>query len=145
MPLAQISSGDPDRKERVAEAIERSLLDALAAENAQAVNTSIVLEARSPQGDLVGGLTASTSYGWLLVKTLWVSENSRNTGLGRRLLASAETEARRHSCHHVWLETSSPTARAFYQRCGFQEFGRLENGPDQTPPDHCRWFLKKAL
>lgn len=145
MPLAQISSVAPDRKERVAEAIERSLLVALAAENEQAINTSIVLEATNAWGDLLSGLTASTSYGWLLVKTLWVSEDSRNTGLGRRLLASAETEARRYNCHHVWLETSSPSARAFYQRCGFQEFGRLENGPDQSPPDHCRWFLKKAL
>lgn len=136
-----IAEDDP----KVAGTIETELLRSLRATLPQSDNQGFVLSAKSERGELVGGLTASTSYGWLLVKNLWVAETQRGKGLGRALMAKAETKARDLGCHGAWLDTSSPDARRFYERLGYETFGQLSNATGQTPETHRRWFMKKAL
>jgi GNAT superfamily N-acetyltransferase len=94
---------------------------------------------------LVGGLIGSTSYGWLLVKILWVDERARGRRLGQELMQAAECEAIRRGCHGAWLDTSSRAAARFYERLGYRTFGTLENGPDDRPRGHRRWFMRKRL
>ena len=125
--------------------IERALTESLRSTLSQAENSSFVLTARDPEDRLIGGLTAVTSYGWMLIKMLWVTDKCRNNGVGRRLMRQAEEKARDAGCHGVWLDTSNPQAMAFYRRLGYQLFGQLENGADQHPASHCRWFLRRAL
>lgn len=125
--------------------IERALTESLQSALPQAKNSSLVLTARDPEDRLVGGLTAVTSYGWMLIKMLWVKDKCRNNGVGRRLMRQAEEKARDAGCHGVWLDTSNPQAMAFYRRLGYEIFGQLENGADQHPASHCRWFLRRAL
>lgn len=125
--------------------IERRLLDALSGINRQSANVPIVLAARDGAGALVGGLTGATSYGWLLVKTLWVAEGQRGSGIGSRLMQAAEDAGRAAGCHGAWLDTSNAGARAFYVRLGYADFGQLDNGPGQVPEGHVRWFMKKPL
>lgn len=127
------------------ENIEEKLLSALAKVNAQTNNASIVLTANNDDGELLGGITGATSYGWLLIKMLWVSEDKRRSGIGKQLVSSVENEGRALKCHSAWLDTSNAKARNFYLRLGYEDFGVLENGPNQVPSDHCRWFMKKAL
>ncbi|WP_299615756.1 GNAT family N-acetyltransferase [Pelagibius sp.] len=129
----------------VAETVETELLKALHAAQPQAENASFVLAARDPQGALVGGLTGTTSYGWLLVKTLWVDETQRGQGLGRALMDRAEERARQARCHGAWLDTSNPDAMAFYARLGYELFGELANTNGQQPTGHRRWFMRKTL
>ena len=52
---------------------------------------SLILVARH-ETDIVGGLIGSTSYGWLLVKIVWVAEHRRRCGLGAHLMARAITD-----------------------------------------------------
>src|SRR6516165_7091346 len=47
------------------------------------------------------------------------------------------SRARRHS---AWLDTFSFQARGFYEKLGYEEFGRLD-----YPPGHHRHFLRKRL
>jgi GNAT superfamily N-acetyltransferase len=101
--------------------------------------------ARDAGGRIVGGLSGGTSYGWLLVRILWVAEELRGHGLGVRIMALAEEEARRRGCHGVWLDTSSARARGFYERLGFEVFGMLENRDGERPQGHARFFLSKRL
>ena len=54
----------------VGQTIDEALLRSLRATLPQSDNASFVLSARAPDGALVGGLTAGTSYGWLLVLSL---------------------------------------------------------------------------
>lgn len=59
-----------------------------------------------------------------------VGPGSQRRGLGRRLLAEAETRIRARGGRRVYVETSSrplyePT-RAFYRACGYREEARLE-------------------
>jgi GNAT superfamily N-acetyltransferase len=131
--------------ERTEAAIEIALLESLRQRNTQAVNTHFAFEAVDPKGTRIGGVTGSTSYGWALIKLLWVDPNHRRVGLGRQLMQAAEAHARDLSCHSLWLDTSDPDASVFYARLGFETFGFLENGPEQTPEGHKRWFMRKAL
>ncbi|WP_299860562.1 GNAT family N-acetyltransferase [uncultured Hoeflea sp.] len=125
--------------------IEQNLLQALTELNAQSTNTTIVLTARDADGKIVGGVSGSTSYGWFLVKLLWVSNQLRGTGIGKRLILEAEEYSRKRGCHGAWLDTSNPQAREFYLRLGYSDFGVLGNGQDKQPVGHKRWFMKKSL
>lgn len=125
--------------------LEAELLKSLGEILPQSNNTGFVLAARDSSNNLVAGLTASSSYGWLLVKILWVKDNCRGTGLGRTLMNQAEEKALELGCHHIWLDTSNPDAMAFYLSLGYKVFGKIGNTEQQFPPDHNRWFMKKAL
>ncbi|MEM6988366.1 MAG: GNAT family N-acetyltransferase [Pseudomonadota bacterium] len=143
MTLAEVSVSSGDEAD--AAQLEAQLRSSLRSTLPQSDNARVVLLARDATQQLVGGLDGSTSYGWLLVKVLWVHDAYRNRGLGRRLMAEAEARAIEHACHSAWLDTSSPDAMRFYQRLGFEAFGELSNTAGQVPPTHRRWFMKKAL
>ncbi|MEM9633566.1 MAG: GNAT family N-acetyltransferase [Pseudomonadota bacterium] len=132
-------------KDATASEIENQLLQSLAQTNMQARNENFVLKVASKNGGLLAGLTASTSYGWLLIKTLWVDESMRGTGLGRRLVEAAEQKGRELECGNAWLDTSNRDAREFYRNLGYEDFGKLKNGQGDRPSDHRRWFMKKSL
>lgn len=128
-----------------ADVIEDKLLFSLKNTLPQSINEQFVLSARDNNQSLIGGLTASTSYGWLLIKTLWVDSSYRRRGTGSALLMSALAHAKHLGCHAAWLDTSNPEAMRFYERSGFEVFGCLNNQPGQAPENHQRWFMKLAL
>lgn len=101
----------------------------------------LVLLARDGDGALRGGLLGSTHWDWLYVSHLWIDDEARGGGLGRRLLLAAEAEARARGCRHAHLDTFSFQARGFYESLGYEVFGEL---PD-FPPGHSRFFLRKHL
>jgi GNAT superfamily N-acetyltransferase len=132
----------------LASQIEAALLRDLRAHLPQSLNTGFTLVARAGEAahaELVGGLSASTAYGWLLIKTLWVSEAQRQRGIGAQLMHAAEAKGRALGCHAAWLDTSNPQAHAFYLKLGYSVFGELANDPGQQPETHRRWFMRKDL
>lgn len=145
MSYVEISFADEKDKAATAAAIEDRLLQALAQENEQSDNDAFVLKATDETGRLLGGLSASTSYHWLLIKTLWVDDSVRGAGLGARLVELAEHEARRLGCHAAWLDTSNEAAHRLYLKLGYEDFGLIGNLRGQALPDHRRWFMKKDL
>ena len=88
---------------------------------------------------IVAGLAGETYCGWLFVKYLWVSDILRGRGVGRELMDRAEIRARERGCHSAWLDTFSFQARGFYEKLGYEEFGRLD-----CPPDHHRHFMQSG-
>ena len=102
---------------------------------------SFLVTSISPEDKIVAGLLAKLSYGWMFVDTLWVADNARGHGLGRRVLHAAENEARRNACTNAWVDTFSFQAQGFYEKCGYKIFGQL---PDY-PLGHTRYFLSKCL
>ena len=136
-----IEQGD----EGLAEWLESKLLNSLRNDLQQSLNIGFTLSARSSEGEVIGGVVASISYGWLLVKIVWVAESERGSGIGRGLMNAVEAKAKELDCHSVWLDTSNPTAKHFYSKLGYEVFGKLENLDEQFPSGHCRWFMKKAL
>ncbi len=141
MTLAEPVSAHSD----VTKEIEKKLLASLAELNAQSTNATIVLSRRDSLGKLVAGVSGSTSYGWFLVKLLWVHEDLRGTGIGKMLMLEAEERAKALGCHGAWLDTSNIEAREFYLHLGYSDFGLLSNTPGDEPEGHHRWFMNKSL
>jgi ribosomal protein S18 acetylase RimI-like enzyme len=56
-----------------------------------------------------------------------------------------EAESRRLGCHGAWLDTSNPKARAFYERLGYREFGRIANEVGEQPEGFSRSFSCKRF
>lgn len=125
--------------------VENALLETLRNELPQSTNSSFVLTLKDDADAIVGGLSASTSYGWLLIKVLWVKDVYRGRGLGRQLVEAAERKAGDLHCHSAWLDTSHPEAMRFYTSLGYEVFGQLSNAGRQVPTDHKRWFMQKQL
>jgi len=92
-------------------------------------------------GQVVGGMFGHSGMGWLYIDYLWLHTTQRGAGLGARLLALAEEEARRRGCVGVFLYTYNFQAPDFYQKQGYQQMGVLED----CPPGHQRLYLKKRF
>jgi GNAT superfamily N-acetyltransferase len=127
------------------EELERRLLTSLRQNSPASDYAPFGVIAWDEDGEIAGGLVGGTSYGWLLVKVLWVADEIRGQGLGARIMAFAEHEALRRGCHGAWLDTSSARAKGFYERLGFAVFGRLKNQEGEQPPGHARFFLCKRF
>jgi ribosomal protein S18 acetylase RimI-like enzyme len=63
------------------------------------------------------------------IDNLWLHEYFRRQGLGSRLLATAEKEARQRGCRRAMLKTFSFQARTFYEKNGYRVTGRLDDYP----------------
>lgn len=96
---------------------------------------------QSPDQEIVGGVIGATYWNWLYIDLMWIKEEHRRCGYGRRLLTVAEDEARKRGAKHAYLDTFSFQAPDFYKKHGYQVFGEL---PD-FPAGHQRYFLKKQL
>jgi len=87
------------------------------------------LSVRDDSGAVVGGLIGELRLDYLYVDLLWIDESQRGTGVGKRLIDLAETEARKFGATHMHLSTWSFQAPDFYKAMGFTEFGRLKDHP----------------
>jgi GNAT superfamily N-acetyltransferase len=144
--LASIDIGVEDEPSgAIADELAQKLVEALRQNTPPSDARLLTLLARDARQAMIGGLIGSTSYGWLLVKMLWVAEELRGHGLGARIMAEAEAIARSRGCHGAWLDTSSARAERFYIRLGYAPFGVLTNGPGERPQGHRRAFLAKRL
>jgi GNAT superfamily N-acetyltransferase len=89
--------------------------------------------------DDAGGLAAGMS-GWTWgvaagIALTWVREQQRGDGLGARLLAAFEEEARRRGCTHVFVTSFTFQAPGFYERHGYREIFRWEDLPTPGAAD----------
>ncbi len=94
------------------------------------------------EGDqVVGGLYGWTWAGWLEIKCLWIREDARGRGYGREMLLLAESEAIARGCQRAVLDSYSFQAPEFYQKLGYEVFGKLTG----FPGSHTRYYLWKKL
>jgi putative acetyltransferase len=77
------------------------------------------------------------------IKRMYVDENSRGVGLGKRLLEAIFSHGRLRSLSHIRLETgiSQPEAIGLYRKAGFEEI--LAFPPYH--PDALSMFMEKSL
>jgi GNAT superfamily N-acetyltransferase len=138
--LAVTASDGPDRaaKDAAAIALYRYNIEATGIDDRRPIGATV---AAPPGGRILGGLWGRTELGVLFLDMLFVAEELRGEGLGARLLAAVEEEARRRGCLRAVVETSSFQAPAFYEQHGYREFGRVEF----APPGLARIFLSKEL
>jgi ribosomal protein S18 acetylase RimI-like enzyme len=99
----------------------------------------IMLKDRS--GRVVGGVAASTYWGWLDIDDFYVPEEFRGQGIGTSLLQTAETIAIDRGCSRCVLSTFEFQARGFYEKQGYYVTGRLED----YPPGSTYYWMRKDL
>ncbi|RJQ80015.1 N-acetyltransferase [Pseudonocardiaceae bacterium YIM PH 21723] len=113
--------------------LEKRLGEELDAFNAAATGDpeedSFAIQVTEDDGELIGGLTAYTWGSLCTVDLLWVREDRRQDGWGRRMLRAAELEAHKRGCDWVTVSTYSFQAPDFYLRYGYQETGRTPGVP----------------
>jgi GNAT superfamily N-acetyltransferase len=93
------------------------------------------------RGEIVGGLLGHSSLGLFFLDLFYLPEALRKAGLGSRMIALAEDEARRRGCTAAFVYTVTFQAPAFYERHGYRRFGEIACPPDGAT----RIFLTKAL
>ncbi|MGE3912713.1 MAG: GNAT family N-acetyltransferase [Chloroflexota bacterium] len=101
----------------------------------------LALFLRDDAGRVVGGLSGRFWDGVLDISTLWVHEDFRGEGYGRRLIEAAETEGIKRHCEVAHLRTFDYQAPGFYLRVGYEEY-HVE--PD-WPRGHTRHYFRKRL
>lgn len=104
-------------------------------------NTLFALALEDDAGNVVGGVTGYSRWGWLFLASVAVPVELRGQGWGRRLIEATETAAVQRGCQYIWLDTYSFQARPFYEKLDYRVFGQL----DDHPPGHTRFFMFKTL
>lgn len=99
--------------------------------------------ARDAAGRAVGCAAVVLGAEFGEIKRMFVSPLGRGQGMGRRLLALLEAEARARGCGLLTLETGplQPEALALYGACGFMRRGPFGDYAD----DSLSVFMQKAL
>ena len=96
---------------------------------------------RDDSGAIVGGILGHTSLRLFFLDLFYLPKELRRGGLGSRLIAQAEDEARRRGCSAAFVITVTFQAPAFYERHGYRRFGEISCPPDGAT----RIFLTKSL
>jgi GNAT superfamily N-acetyltransferase len=92
-------------------------------------------------GTVVGGAIGRRWDQCAELLQLWVREELRGTGLGRRLLLAFEQQAAQHGCTLVILETFSFQAPQFYAALGYA----VEHERRAYPHGISKFFMSKTL
>jgi GNAT superfamily N-acetyltransferase len=96
---------------------------------------------RDESGAIVGGLLGRSSLGLFFLDLFYLPKEFRRGGLGSRIMAQAEAEARRRGCTAAFVYTVTFQAPDFYEKHGYRRFGEIVCAPDGAT----RIFLSKSL
>lgn len=95
---------------------------------------------KDADGQIYGGLVGEICWNWLEVHYLFVDEDLRRLGYGKKLLLEAENLAKEKRCEFIKLDTLSFQALDFYKKQGFEVFGTIQNAGR-----HTHYYLKKDI
>jgi len=97
--------------------------------------------AKDKNGKVIGGIRACAFWNYCIIELLWLSEETRGLGIGRKLMKATEEFALEKGFSYMRTETLSFQARPFYEKLGYRVFGEL---PDY-PKGHTTYCLVKEL
>ncbi|MFQ3210090.1 MAG: ribosomal protein S18 acetylase RimI-like enzyme, partial [Colwellia sp.] len=78
---------------------------------------------------------------WLLINTLWVSNELRGQDIGSNILKEIEFAAKQRGCVKCLLDTLNFQAMPFYEKHGYQTQWIQKN----YPRTGCKYFMLKEL
>jgi RimJ/RimL family protein N-acetyltransferase len=110
------------------------LIQELTAFNAAAVGvddgTELAVFERDELGRIAGGAAGVAWAGGAELWLLWVREDLRGSGRGKRLVTAFEDAARARGAKRNFLSSHTFQAPDFYRRLGYVETGRRDGWPD---------------
>ncbi|MGE7612235.1 GNAT family N-acetyltransferase [Paenibacillus sp. NPDC101420] len=84
---------------------------------------------KDDNGDIVAGINSAICWNWMEIGILWVDDNYRSQGYGKRLLEEAEKVAKAKKCTFIKLDTFSFQAPEFYKKYGYKVIATIEDAP----------------
>jgi GNAT superfamily N-acetyltransferase len=96
---------------------------------------------RDEDGTIIGGLLGRSSLGLFFLDLFYLPKELRGSGIGSRIMAQAEDEARRRGCTAAFVYTVTFQAPGFYEKYGYRRFGEIPCPPEGAT----RIFLSKTL
>lgn len=91
--------------------------------------------------ELIGGIVCTISGQWLEIDFLWVKDDQRGKGLGKKLLFEAEKIGIKNKCTKAFLTTMNFQAKPFYLKHGY-EIVYIQKG---YPLINEKYFMEKTL
>ncbi|WP_055668584.1 GNAT family N-acetyltransferase [Desnuesiella massiliensis] len=70
--------------------------------------------------ELIGGIVCTIAGQWLEIDFLWVKDDQRRKGLGKKLLFEAEKIGIKNKCTKAFLTTMNFQAKPFYLKHGYE-------------------------
>jgi len=102
---------------------------------------NFIIKAIDNSNSLIAGIHGEIGGGWLYIASLWVDENHRGQGIGKKLLSLAEETAFKNNCSGAYLYTYSFQSPKFWENLGYKVFGTLEG----FCGNRAKYFMKKSL
>ncbi|PKG80657.1 GNAT family N-acetyltransferase [Colwellia sp. 75C3] len=103
--------------------------------------TPLAVQIKNEQGEVVAGAAGRTFGDWLLINTLWVSDELRGQNIGSKILKEIEFAAKQRGCSKCLLDTLNFQAMPFYEKHGYKTQWIQEN----YPKTGCKYFMLKEL
>ena len=104
-------------------------------------NVPLGIYYENDQGEKQAGLVGETFGNWLCIHYLFVAEQLRGQGVGKKLIESAEETAKKRGSKYAFVDTFSFQAPGFYEKLGFKEVFALKN----YPYTEARYYYTKEL
>jgi len=91
-------------------------------------------------GEIIGGIVASTYWNVADIEALWVKEDFRNRGYATALLTALEDYAKESGRTKIYFETFNPQMRNLCEKLGYVVYGVMDNYPE----GHSRYYMCKG-
>ncbi|MDE8603387.1 GNAT family N-acetyltransferase [Marinomonas sp. RSW2] len=101
----------------------------------------LAVQIKSEQGEVIAGAAARTFGDWLLLDTLWVSDELRGQNIGSDILKEIEASGKKRGCIKCLLNTLNFQAMPFYEKYGY----KTEWVQQGYPKTGCKYFMVKEL
>ncbi|MDQ6420593.1 GNAT family N-acetyltransferase [Paenibacillus sp. LHD-117] len=96
---------------------------------------------KNDKEEIIAGLNSAICWNWMEIDILWVSDDHRGQGYGKRLLEKAEQVAIQNNCDFIKLNTFSFQAPEFYKKYGYKVIAIIED----APTGYKHYYFKKDL
>lgn len=101
----------------------------------------LAVQIKNGQGELIAGATARSFGDWLLLDTLWVSDELRGQNIGSKVLKEVEALGKKRGCIKCLLDTLDFQAMPFYEKHGYKTQW-IQQG---YPKTGSKYFMVKEL
>lgn len=101
----------------------------------------LAVQIKDDNGIVIAGAAGRTFGDWLLINTLWVSDELRGQHMGSQVLGEIEAAGKKRGCIKCLLDTLNFQAMPFYEKHGY----KTQWIQKDYPKTGCKYFMLKEL
>lgn len=101
----------------------------------------LAVQVKNDHGEIIAGAAGRSFGDWLLLNTLWVSDDLRGQNIGSEILQKFEASGKERGCNKCLLDTLNFQAMPFYEKYGYKTQWVQEG----YPKTGCKYYMVKSL